>query len=59
MFMDLFPLMIEINLWAEKYYDIPAERKAILREVKKNKEKFINTAIKELKKVVANKVFKK
>ena len=49
---DLFPLMIEINLWAEKYYDIPAERKAILREVKKNKEKFINTAIKELKKVV-------
>ncbi len=47
---DLLPLMIEINLWAEKYYDLPADRKAILKEVKKDKEKFIKTAIKDLKK---------
>ncbi|HBD27320.1 helix-turn-helix domain-containing protein [Flavobacterium sp.] len=47
---DLLPLMIEINLWAEKYYDLPVERKAILKEVKKDKEKFIKTAIKDLKK---------
>lgn len=47
---DLLPLMIEINLWAEKYYDIPAERKAMLKEVKKDKEKFIKAATKDLKK---------
>lgn len=47
---DLLPLMIEINLWAEKYYDLPAERKAMLKEVKKDKEKFIKTATKDLKK---------
>lgn len=47
---DLLPLMIEINLWAEKYYDLPADRKAMLKEVKKDKEKFIKTATKELKK---------
>lgn len=47
---DLLPLMIEINLWAEKYYDLPAIRKAMLKEVKKDKENFIKTAIKDLKK---------
>lgn len=47
---DLLPLMIEINLWAEKYYDLPAERKAMLKEVKKDKEKFIKDATKDLKK---------
>ena len=47
---DLLPVMIEINLWAEKYFTIPAERKAMLKEVKKDKEAFIKTATKELKK---------
>jgi len=47
---DLLPLMIEINLWAEKYYNVPADRKAMLKEVKKDKEKFIKTATKDLKK---------
>lgn len=47
---DLLPLMIEINLWAEKYYDLPANRKAMLKEVKKDKENFIKTMTKELKK---------
>lgn len=48
---DLLPLMIEINLWANKYFDLPDDRKAILKEVKKGKEKFIRDWIKELKKV--------
>ena len=39
---DLLPLMIEINLWADKYFTLPAERKAMLNEVKKDKEAFIN-----------------
>jgi DNA-binding HxlR family transcriptional regulator len=47
---DLVPLLIEINLWAEKYYDVPADRKAMLKEVKKDKQKFIEAAIEDLKK---------
>ena len=46
---DLLPVMIEINLWAEKYYPIPADRKAMLKEVKKDKEGFIKAGMKELK----------
>ncbi|MBC7868489.1 MAG: helix-turn-helix transcriptional regulator [Gloeobacteraceae cyanobacterium ES-bin-316] len=46
---DLVPLMIEISLWAEKYFSIPADRKAMLKEVKKNKTGFIKAAMKELK----------
>lgn len=49
---DLLPVMIEINLWAEKYFTIPVERKAMLKEVKKNKEAFIKIAMKELQKAV-------
>ncbi len=51
---DLLPLMIEINLWAEKYYDLPADRNAMLKEVKKDKEKFIETATNDLKKKASN-----
>jgi DNA-binding HxlR family transcriptional regulator len=47
---DLLPVMIEINLWAEKYFTIPNERKAMLKEVKKDKAGFIRSAIKELEK---------
>jgi len=46
---DLLPIMIEINLWAEKYFPfIPADRKALLKEVKKDKAGFIKKVIKEL-----------
>ena len=45
---DLLPIMIEINLWAEKYFPIPADRKAMLKEVKKDKAAFIKSASKEL-----------
>lgn len=47
---DLVPVMLEINLWAEKYFDLPAERKAMLKEVKKDKEAFIKATTKDLKK---------
>lgn len=49
---ELLPVMIEINLWAEKYFTIPVERKAMLKQVKKNKEAFIKIAMKELQKAV-------
>ncbi|SOD11435.1 winged helix-turn-helix transcriptional regulator [Pedobacter xixiisoli] len=44
----LLPLMLEINLWADKYLTIPADRKAILEEVKKDKEGFIKVKTVEL-----------
>jgi DNA-binding HxlR family transcriptional regulator len=46
---DLLPVMIEINLWAEKYFSLPADRKAMIKEIKKDKAGFIKTATKELK----------
>ncbi|MDF3026598.1 MAG: transcriptional regulator [Fluviicola sp.] len=47
---DLLPLMVEIHLWADKYSVIPPGRKEFLKEVKKDKEAFIKSGIKELKK---------
>ena len=46
---DLLPVLIEINLWAEKYFTIPADRKAMLKEVKRDKEGYIKASVKELK----------
>ena len=48
---DMVTILIEIAAWADKYSTIPKERKAILREYKKDKEGFIKAAIKELKAV--------
>ena len=45
---DLLPVMIEINLWAEKYFPVPEDRKAMLKEVKKDKAGFIKAMTKEL-----------
>jgi DNA-binding HxlR family transcriptional regulator len=45
---DLVPLMIEISLWGEKYFNIPDHRKAVLKQVKKDKAGFIKAAIKNL-----------
>lgn len=47
---DLLPVMIEINLWAEKYFPIPDDRKEMLKEVKKDKAGFIKSMIKDLMK---------
>jgi DNA-binding HxlR family transcriptional regulator len=45
---DLLPVMIEINLWAEKYFSLPEDRKAILKEVKKDKTGFIKAMTKKM-----------
>ncbi|MHA8072059.1 winged helix-turn-helix transcriptional regulator [Aquirufa ecclesiirivi] len=50
---DLLPLMVEINLWADKYYELPAKRKEELKEVKKDKEQYIKTALSNLKQVIS------
>lgn len=48
---DLFPILVEVHLWAEKYFTIPADIKARIKEAKKDKVGFIKASIKELKKV--------
>lgn len=47
---DLLPILIEIDLWSEKYFPIPEDIKTILIEAKKNKAEFINKTIAELAK---------
>ncbi|OCA76270.1 transcriptional regulator [Chryseobacterium artocarpi] len=41
---DLIPVIVEINLWGDKYLMIPDERKKLLEEIKKDKEDFIKRA---------------
>lgn len=48
---DLLPVLIEINLWAEKYFTISKERKEMLKKVKKNKQRFIEEKTKKLTEV--------
>ena len=45
---DLLPIQVEIHLWAEKYFSIPADKKALLKEVKKDKTAFIKSMTKKL-----------
>jgi len=47
---ELLPILIEISLWSEKYFNIPDDKKLMLKEVKKDKGAFINKHIKELSK---------
>ncbi|WJS93886.1 helix-turn-helix transcriptional regulator [Flavobacterium johnsoniae] len=46
---ELFPVLIEISLWAEKYYEIPEERKIVLEKAKQNKTAFIEKGIRKMK----------
>lgn len=51
---ELLPVIIEIHLWAEKYFDIPTEVKALLKEAKKGKEEFIKATSRQLMKQIAS-----
>ncbi|MBW1655562.1 winged helix-turn-helix transcriptional regulator [Flavobacterium quisquiliarum] len=46
---ELFPVLVEISLWAEKYYDIPKERESIIAKAKNNKTEFIAKGIQKMK----------
>jgi DNA-binding HxlR family transcriptional regulator len=50
---DLLPIIVEIHLWAEKYFDIPTELKTLLKEVKKGKDEFIKATTRQLKKQIS------
>jgi DNA-binding HxlR family transcriptional regulator len=45
---DLLPILIEIDLWSEKYFSIPEDIKTILLEVKEDKVGYISKAIEKL-----------
>ena len=47
---DLLPIIVEVYLWAEKYFDIPADLKAQIKEAKKDKDGFIKSMTKQLRK---------
>ncbi|MCT8334257.1 helix-turn-helix transcriptional regulator [Leptospira sp. 85282-16] len=51
---ELLPILVEIQLWADKYFDIPAEIKSQLKEVKKGKEEFIKVMTRNLKRQTTN-----
>lgn len=46
---DLLPIIIEVYIWSDKYYAMPTEIKAKIKEVKKDKEAFVKLITKELK----------
>ncbi|MFD2033771.1 winged helix-turn-helix transcriptional regulator [Belliella marina] len=47
---DLLPILSEIYLWADKYFTIPTELKSYFKELKSDKQTFIKSQTKELKK---------
>lgn len=46
---DLLPIMVEINLWADKYFTLPEDRKEMVALIKKDKAKFIELGLETLK----------
>lgn len=47
---ELLPMVIETMLWADKYYPASDEIKGILIEIARNKEAFIESKYRELRK---------
>ncbi|HSF54654.1 MAG TPA: helix-turn-helix domain-containing protein [Algoriphagus sp.] len=45
---DLLPILVEINLWGEKYFEISPELKSLLNEIKEDKQAFIKAKTEEL-----------
>ncbi|WP_429380870.1 winged helix-turn-helix transcriptional regulator [Mucilaginibacter sp. UYCu711] len=45
---DLLPVIVEIHLWADKYFDNPADLKAIIKDVREDKNEFIKSLTKKL-----------
>ena len=46
---DLLPLIVEINLWGDKYFEIPKQLEAVIAEIKEDKPGFISRKMSELK----------
>ena len=46
---SLLPIIMEIYLWTDKYFEMPAYIKSQIREAKKDRAGFIKNVIKQLK----------
>lgn len=46
---DLLPILVEMYLWADKYFTIPEEIKAMIEAGKKDKEGFTKSILERLK----------
>jgi DNA-binding HxlR family transcriptional regulator len=46
---DLLPIIMEVYIWSDKYYAMPTDIKAKIKDVKKDKEGFVKLITKELK----------
>lgn len=46
---DLLPVIMEVYIWSDKYYTMPTDIKAKIKDAKKDKEGFIKLITKELK----------
>ena len=46
---DLLPILMEIYIWSDKYFTIPADIKENIKEAKKDRDKFVKQLTKELK----------
>ena len=49
---DLLPIIVEIHVWADKYLELPADIKSMIKETKKGKDEFIKVTTKQLKKQI-------
>jgi DNA-binding HxlR family transcriptional regulator len=52
---DLLPVLMEIYIWFDKHYEMPADLKATIRDAKKDKEQFVKQVTKDLKAKMFNK----
>ena len=44
--LDLLPIIIEVFIWSDKYLTIPADIKVVIKEAKKDKDKFVKRVAK-------------
>lgn len=50
---DLLPVMVEISLWGNKYFEISQEAKTLVKRAKHDKDGLINSFSAQLKKLRA------
>ncbi len=53
---DLLPIVMEVYIWSDKYYEIPTDLKATIKEAKKDKDGFVKQFMKELKNQITEKI---
>lgn len=46
---DLLPIIMEIYVWSDKYLTMPEDIKEMIKEAKKDKDKFVRQLMEELK----------